>query len=80
MGTTSFQEVNRLEHGNNKPTPTSTEVKEKVQLYPCPPLGHQSMLQGVLYLLPFTNIHSIKGMLVTDFDSIKVLSCYELKV
>jgi hypothetical protein len=39
MGTTPFQR-----HGNNQPTPASTEVKEKVRLYLCPPLG----LHGIL--------------------------------
>ena len=51
MGTRSFLEVKRPGYAVDHP-PSSSEVKERVQLYIYSPLGLRGLFQGCLYLVP----------------------------
>jgi len=48
----SFPEVKQSGHDIDHPPPSSTEDKERVELYQYPHLGLHGLLQGELYLLP----------------------------
>jgi hypothetical protein len=50
MGTGSFPEVKRPERGVDHPPSSSTEVKERVELYLYSPLGLRGLFWGELYL------------------------------
>jgi len=50
MGTGSFPGVKRPGRGVDHPPPFSAEVKERVEIYLCSPLGLRGLFYGELYL------------------------------